>query len=246
MIRSALFCLAGILFGSGIGFFVANNSVPVTAVAPASPREGNGAAPPLDPNQTSGELPPNHPPMDGAEGGGPANPDDKSGGAASSPRIQAAMDEADRNPKNYDLQLNAAAAFYNNGALDKAETYLKRALEAKPNDFDALSGLGNVKYDQGDYPAAQGFYEKALMQKKDPDVQNDLGNSFFKRKDYDRAIAEYRKALAVDPKHEKSWQNLAAAAIQKDDKTTAREAVGKLAAINPQNPALPSFRESLK
>jgi tetratricopeptide (TPR) repeat protein len=244
MIRSALFCLLGLAIGSGLGFFVANNSAPPSAaVAPGAQSKGPGAAGPLSPEQLDGELPPGHP--DPAANTTP-NPNDKSGGAATSPRIQQAMAEADSKPKDYDAQINAAAAFYNNQAFDKAEIYLKRALAARPNDFDALSGLGNVKYDQEDYAAAQGYYEKALAQKKDPDVQTDLGNAYFKRKDFARAIAEYRKAIAINPKHEKAWQNIAAAAVQNGDKQTAREAVEKLTAINPQNPALPSFRESLQ
>jgi tetratricopeptide (TPR) repeat protein len=190
----------------------------------------------------TGEMPANHPPL---EGGNATGTPDPSGGAATSPQTQSAMDEADRNPKDFDRQMAAAVAFYNNRAYDKAETYRTRALAVKPNDVDALTGLANTKYDKGDYPAAQGLYEKILAQKKDSDIQTDLGNTFFKRKDFDRAIAEYRKAAAMNPQHEKAWQNIAAAAFQKGDKVVAREAIDKLAAINPQNPALPSLRESL-
>jgi tetratricopeptide (TPR) repeat protein len=238
MMRSFLFCLAGLFCGGIIGFLVANNSAPVTAVAPAPARQSNGVAPPLDPEQTSGELPANHPPLD-AGGGQPSNP------AASVPEVQQAMDAADRNPKDYEAQMSAAAAFYQNNAKDKAEIYLKRALAVKPNDPDALTGLGDVQYDREDYASAQATYEKVLKLKKDPNVQTDLGNTFFKRKQFDRAISEYRKAVAIAPQHEKAWQNIAAAAIQKGDQQTAREAVDKLAAINPQNPALASFRQSL-
>lgn len=245
MMRSAIFCAVGLLLGSFVGFFVANNSAPVTAVAPpqAGATGGNQrSAPPLDPNQ-SGELPANHPPMEGAANA--PNPNDKSGGAATIPAIQRAMEEADRRTKDFDSQMRAAIAFYNNNAFDKAETYLKRALAIKPNDVDALKGLADTTYDKGDYATAQGYYEKVLAQRKQPDVQTDLGNTYFQRKDYARAIVEYRKALAIDPKHEKAWQNLAAAALRQGDKATTREAVDKLEAINPQNPAIASFRQSL-
>ncbi len=244
MLRSALFCLAGLLIGVGSGFFVANNSAPVTAVAPAPARPNNGAAPPLDPNQTSGELPPNHPSVEGGPGAANSGPD-KSGGAAGSTQVQGVMDAADRNAKDFAAQMRAAVAFYNNSAYDKAELYLKRALAVKPNDVDALTGMGNTKYDQNDFVAAQGYYEKVLAQKKDPDIQTDLGNTFFKRDEFARAIAEYRKAVTLNPQHEKAWQNMAAAALRQGDKTTAREAVDKLAAVNPQNPSLASLRQSV-
>ena len=244
MIRSALFCLIGLLLGCLIGFLVANNNAPVAAVGPAPPLTGEaaeGSARPLSPEQLSGDLPPNHPPPDSKP-----NPDDKSGGASTSPKMQEVMDAADKNPKDFEAQLKAAVAFYQNDALPKAEVYLKRALAIKPNDPDALTGLANTKYDQGDYASAQSAYEKVLAQRKDPDIYTDLGNTYFKRDNYDSAITAYRQALTLDPKHEKAWQNIAAAAMQKGDKTAAREAVDKLAALNPQNPALPSLRESLK
>ena len=113
MMRSLIFCAVGLLIGSFIGFSVANNSTPVTAVAPTAPGAasgGPGTAPPLDPNQTSGELPPNHPPTDGGPGAAP-NPNDKSGGAASNPQIQRAMDAADRNGKDFEAQMRPAIAF---------------------------------------------------------------------------------------------------------------------------------------
>ncbi len=243
MIRSALFCLGGIIFGCLAGFFIANNSAPVTANAPARPAATNaeGPAGPLSPEQLSGELPPNHPPPDTKPG-----PNDVSDGAATSPKIQEAMNQADTKPKDFEAQLKAAVAFYQNNGLAKAEVYLQRALALKPNDPDALTGLANTKYDQGDYASAQAAYDKVLAQRKDPDIYTDLGNTFFKRNDYERAIAAYRQALALDPKHEKAWQNIAAAAAQKGDKATIREAIDKLAALNPNNPALPSLRESLK
>ena len=75
-------------------------------------------------------------------------------------------------------------------------------------------------------------------------VRTDLGNTYFQRQppDYDRAISEYRKALTVDPKHEKTLQILAAAAARKGDTATARDALDRLAAVDPSTPAIASLR----
>ena len=91
--------------------------------------------------------------------------------------------------------------------------------------------------------AAQTFYERALAVKSDsPDVRTDLGNTFFNRKEYARALAEYRKSVAVAPTHVNSWRNIAAAALNLGDKPTAAEAVERLAALDPQNPDLETYR----
>ncbi len=155
------------------------------------------------------------------------------------------MEAADRNPADYDAQMTAAAIFYQLTEYDKVEFYLKRALAVKPKDVDALTALGNMRYDAADFSGAASFYERALSQQpNDPDVRTDLGNTYYQRTppNYDRAITEYRKALSLDPRHEKALQNLAAASLQKGDQVTARDAIARLAAVNPSNPALAPLR----
>jgi Flp pilus assembly protein TadD len=108
--------------------------------------------------------------------------------------------------------------------------------------------MAHTKYDTGDYTTAATFYEKVLqLQPRDADLRTDLGNAYSQRKppDYDRAIAEYRKALEIDPGHEQALTRLADTAIHKGDKTTAREAIERLAVVNPSSPALSSLRANL-
>jgi tetratricopeptide (TPR) repeat protein len=238
MTKNIFYSIAGIVLGFFIGFFIANFG--------GRPRPGAGsantssAARPLDPAQGDAPLPPGHPTVNNDNGPESA--------AASSAQAQAAMDTADRNPQDFTAQIRAAAIFYQLSSLDKAELYLKRALALKPDDPDALTGMAHTKYDTGDYTAAATFYEKVLqLQPRDADLRTDLGNAYSQRKppDYDRAIAEYRKALEVDPNHEQALTRLADTAIHQGDKTTARDAVERLAAVNPSSPALASLRANL-
>lgn len=250
MARNITFCTIGIVFGIILGFFFANSGL--VARPPADDVRNTSAqttttttssAPPLNAEQQSGPLPPGHPSLSGAGG------DDRSGGASTSTQLQNAMDTADRNPQDFDAQMAAVAAFYQTGAYDKAVVYINRALKIKPTHPDALTAMGDTKYDMGDFKEAARFYERALVQRPDDvNVRTDLGNTYFKREppDYDRAIVEYRKALAINPKHEKTLQNLAATAIRKGDKQSARETIDRLAAVNPANPALASLRASLE
>ncbi len=258
MTKNILLTVVGAVLGFMLGFLVANsfskNLIPPGSVAEISSRATTpAAAPPLDPAQTSGKLPPNHPNIssDGATGDATAN--GVTAGvpniAANSAQAQSAMDQADRQPRSFDAQMSAAAVFYQAGAFDKAALYLNRALAINPSNADALTAMGDTKYDAGDYASAASFYERSLAQRpSDVDVRTDLGNTYFQRSppDFDRAIIEYRKALQLDPKHEKTLQNLAAAAMRKGDKQTARDAVEKLANVNPSNQFATRMRAALE
>jgi tetratricopeptide (TPR) repeat protein len=251
MNKNILLCIIGLALGFGAGFFLANKitgGLTITAPPATAPRAlAPDSAPPLDPNQAGAPLPPGHPDVSNA---GTANENSNPNGvAATNAEAQAAMEAADRKPQDFDLQMNAATTFYKLKAFDKATLYLERALKLKPKDTDALIAMGNTKYDVGDFNAAATFYERVLaVQPQNTDAQTDLGNSYFQRQppDFARAIEEYRKTLKIDPRHEKAWQNIAAAALQLGDKSTAREAIEGLSKVNPNNQYLEGLRSNLE
>ena len=243
MARNIIFCIIGITLGFMIGFFFANAgrvSAPVDSARRAT-AGGNSSrqAPPLDPQQQqSGQLPPNHPSLDG--GGG--------GSAASSAQLQTAMDSADRNPRDYDAQMTAAASFYQARDFNRTVVYLNRALAIKPNELDALTGMGQAKYQLGDFEGAATYFEKILARDSaNPDARTSLGDTYFQRTppNYDRAVAEYRKALEIDPNHEHALAALADTLLRKGDKAGARTSIDKLSSLNPSHPALPTLRSML-
>ncbi|HEX8189413.1 MAG TPA: tetratricopeptide repeat protein [Pyrinomonadaceae bacterium] len=239
MSKNLLFCALGIVLGFVVGFLVTNAiTKPSAQVAQARPAAGGGGeARPLGPGEAGGELPPGHPEVPGG-GAGTA--------ASTSAEAQGAMDRADRAPKDFQAQLEAARVFYELHDYDKAALYADRALKLKGSDFDALVVSGNAKYDAQDFAAAQTFYERALAVRPDsPDVRTDLGNTFFNRGDYERAVAEYRKSVSLDPGHVNSWRNIAAASLQKGDKAAAAEAVEQLSRLAPQSPETEAFRRKL-
>jgi tetratricopeptide (TPR) repeat protein len=246
MSKNILYCTLGTFLGFLVGFFVANSLTRPGAQVAATPAADApaGEARPLKPEEMGGELPPNHPSVGGEAGG-----EGVGSAAATSSEAQAAMDKADRAPKDFASQLEAARVFYDLKDYEKATLYGERAVALRAKDFDALVTLGNVRFDAGDFAAAETFYGRALEVKPaSPDVRNDFGNTFFRRRpaDYRRAIAEYRKAIALDPNHETAWKNVAAAALNLGDKAAAAEAVERLAAINPQNPDLGEMRAKLE
>lgn len=246
MPKNFLICALGIALGFVLGFFITNAVAPPRANVPsASARAASDAqAGPLKPEQVSGDLPQGHPPVGDEDSAGGA--DGARSAASISSEAQAAMDKADRAPKEFQPQLDAARVFYGLHDFDKTVLYGNRALALKSNDFDALTILGNAKYDAQDFDAAAGFYERALAIRPDsPDVRTDLGNTYFNRNDYERAVAEYRKSVALDPNHLNSWKNLAAAALRKRDKPLLSQAVEQLSRIAPQSEETESYRQQL-
>jgi len=241
MSKNLLLCALGIVAGFTIGFFITNAVTRPSAVAAPTRAGGGGDARPLRPEQMGEQLPPGHPDLSGGEsaaGGAPA---------ANSAEAQSAMEKADRSPKDFAAQTEAARVFYGLHDYQKAALYLERALKLKGDDYDALVLMGNTKYDAKEFDAAAGFYERALrINPKSPDVRTDFGNTFFNRGDLERAIAEYRKSVAIDPDHLNSWRNIAAASLRKGDKATANEAVEQLARIAPRSPDAEAFRREIE
>lgn len=239
MSKNLLFCVLGLVLGFIVGFLITNAvTKPGAQVAQTRPAAPNGGeARPLGPDQMGSELPAGHPEIPGGGAGSPAS---------NSAAAQSAMDKADRAPKEFQAQFDAARVFYELDDYDKAALYADRALKLKESDFDALVLMGNTKYNAQDFAAAQTFYERALgVKANSPDVRTDLGNTFFKRGNYERAIAEYRKSVAIDPTHVLSWRNIASAALEKGDKATANEALEQLSRLAPQSPDTEAIRRKL-
>src|SRR5215207_3242749 len=112
MPKNFLICALGIALGFVLGFFITNSVAPPRSPAQsASARAASDAqAGPLRPEQVSGDLPQGHPPVSGEDAAGGAG----GGGSAASTssEAQAAMDKADRAPKEFQPQLDAARVFY--------------------------------------------------------------------------------------------------------------------------------------
>ncbi len=227
--QSYLYGIIGLLAGLIIGY-IGTNYINQTYGPPLT--ADNTAAP-------SNNLPPDHPPAGGAQGG-----------AGSSPQtdVTAAIEQARNDPSNVEAQMKAADLFKQINRHEGALEFYERAYKAKPNDFKLLVALGDTNFDLRRYEEAEKWYQLALKQNpNDAIVRMDLGLSFYLRtpRDLDRAIAAYRDALKVDPRHEKTLQNLTQALIDKGDKASAGETLRRLEGVNPANPSISQFRSQL-
>ena len=147
-----LFAIIGVLFGFIVGFLFASTM---------NQRYGPGASPAA---LSSGQMPADHPPL-GA--GGPASGNMQA-------EVTAQIDEARKQPKNFEAQVKAAELFYKIGRYDPAIEFLLKANQLKPDDYQTLVALGLVNLDAGHYEVAEKWYKAALMKKSD-DVQTLAG-----------------------------------------------------------------------
>lgn len=174
------------------------------------------------------------------------------GGAAqaemSMAEVQEAIEQARTDPNNFEVQVKAAQLFYQIRRFDQALQFLEQAHKLRSDNYEVIAQLGNVNFDAGRYEAAEKWYTNALSKKPDDiNVRTDLGLTFFFRQppDVEGAVAEYRRSLQLDPRHELTLQNLTAALNSIGKTEEAQEALTRLEAVNPNNPALPKLRSDL-
>ena len=91
--------------------------------------------------------------------------------------------------------------------------------------------------------------QSALKQNpNDATARNDLGLIFYPRspRDLDRAIAAQHYALKIDPRHEKSPQNLTQGLIDKGAMAAAGGTLKRLEEVKPDNQAIAPLRPQVQ
>jgi tetratricopeptide (TPR) repeat protein len=85
------------------------------------------------------------------------------------PDVMASIDQARKEPKNFEAQLKAAELYYRIKMYDQSIEYLLKANRIKPDDYQTVVTLGMVNLDAGHFDTAATWY-KAAMQMKTDDV----------------------------------------------------------------------------
>lgn len=228
-----MFGVFGLIAGLVIGFVFSNSvnrSAVETAVAPPGASNTSGS---------QGALPPNHPPL-GTSAAGESR-------GAPMPQIAEAIDKARLEPNNYEAQMTAADLYYQIQRFAEAARMYEAAAKLRPEEAEPLIKAGNAHFDTKQYEQAEKWYLLALQKEpRNLSVRTDLGLTFFLREppDLDRAIKEYKASLAIDPDHELTLQNLAAAYREAGDADNSLATIERLRKVNPNNPALASRQGS--
>lgn len=233
-----MFVVLGLVVGLIVGFMGANSiNKSAPGQAPSSNQMSSNTSSSGIPN-----LPADHPPLGTSSGntaGGGGEIDQAK--AAQMPQIAAAIEKAKQKPNDYDAQMVAADLYYQIERFDDAAVFYEAAIKIKPGEVEPMIKAGNAYFDAEKYEPAEKWYLKAL--EKDPkniNTRTDLGLTFFLRepRNIERAIKEYKTALAIDPNHEITLQNLALAYTESGDKENLALTMEKLKSVNPNNPVI--------
>jgi tetratricopeptide (TPR) repeat protein len=162
---------------------------------------------------------------------------------------QALIEQAEKEPDNFDAQMRAASIQYRNRRFNEAVQLLMRANQLRPESQEAIIALGNANFDANNFEIAEKWYTAALV--KNPDdinVRTDLGLTFLfrERQDVDRAIQEFSRSLELNPRHEQTLQNMTVALIKKGSLNEAEAMLSKLREVNPSNPGLAKLSTDLE
>jgi len=176
--ENILFAIIGLLLGFIVGFMFASSMSQKAAMQPAA--------------AGTQQLPADHPPV------GAAQNDANSQGMFA--QVQAALEKARSEPKNFDAQVQAADLYYQIQRYDKAIEYLLKANELKPTDYRTVVLLGLVNLDAGHYDTAEKWYRAAMKMKSDDVmVLAGLADTTLKKRDAKGAEDAIARLEKVDP-----------------------------------------------
>ncbi|HEY6220968.1 MAG TPA: tetratricopeptide repeat protein [Candidatus Eisenbacteria bacterium] len=86
------------------------------------------------------------------------------------------------------------------GLLDEAEREFRLAIEADPNDLEAIAGLGQVEVAHGQYSEGMAHLERATrVPSQMVSALRSLGDAYAATGDLTRAASAYRQAVALAP-----------------------------------------------
>ena len=101
---------------------------------------------------------------------------------------------------------------YSKSNYREAEQGYRQAGEKKANDPALLYNTGNAVYQQGNYAAAEPFFEKAAKTAKEPakraDALHNLGNAYLKQQKFREAVDAYENSLRQRPGDPETKVNL--------------------------------------
>jgi tetratricopeptide (TPR) repeat protein len=83
---------------------------------------------------------------------------------------------------------------------DSQAAPLLEKLKSEPKSGELLANIGNIYYDDQQYPAAIDYYQRSLnVQPANTSVRTDLGTAYWYMGNADKALEELNKALKYDP-----------------------------------------------
>lgn len=129
---------------------------------------------------------------------------------------------------------NRGYIFLNLNKTDEAIENFQKALELKPNYFEACFNLGNAYFQKRDFLSAEKNYQRALkLNKKIPLIYFQLGRLYTEWNKKEKAIQYYKKLIALQPNNYMGLYNLGLLYRDLGKKEEAAKYLEKAIRLNP-------------
>jgi spermidine synthase len=138
-------------------------------------------------------------------------------------------------PNNVEALNMLGTKFMNEGRLQKAEEYLRRAVHLKPNDAEVHYNLCLLLEITGRDAEALQHLQKAALNADFEDASIKLGLYFAKKRLFPEAIPWFRRAIEINPMSVKSRIYLAVALLSTEQREEALQQVNYVLSIEPEN-----------
>ncbi len=102
---------------------------------------------------------------------------------------------------------------YQDDMYNEAEVNFRKALDAKPDLYEADYNIANSLYKQKKFEESAAEYDKLIQKNSDPekraDLYHNLGNSHLMTQEFQKGIDAYKNALRLRPDDDDTRYNLA-------------------------------------
>lgn len=116
-----------------------------------------------------------------------------------------------RNPDYFFTQYNLGNAYYQQKEYDKAEPYLKKAMELNPLDADPAARLSQIRLRQGNLSEAEALMRKAItLRPSAPGQRFALGLILESQQKFSEAKEAYQAEMEFDP-----WRDFARISLER-------------------------------
>ena len=103
--------------------------------------------------------------------------------------------------------LQRAKKEYDENNLEECINLCKKVLSENPQNPSALRGIGCVMQAKGDYDEALKYYNKALKQSKNKEIEYTLiGTVYYNQKDLENAIKFYNLAIETNDDYDLAYE----------------------------------------
>ncbi|MDP3024618.1 MAG: tetratricopeptide repeat protein [candidate division Zixibacteria bacterium] len=97
-------------------------------------------------------------------------------------------------------------AYLKENSFQKAEEEFKKSIQISEEQPRGFTGLGVIRYMQGNYPEAESLLKKALqVDSTEVFAYRYLGDIYARRREYSKALQEYQMALALNPEYGEAY-----------------------------------------